>query len=169
MIERSEAASTAGASTRKSPLARAILLASAVGLGIFVLLGESIADREFASPAWAVSPYPGETVVRPGGFADVVATAQDVLGRHRSVLDLDVLEHPIGEAELAGEVGMWVPGRTRTNSVACAAVRVIRGSMTIMLARLSSLPSRMCCKETGCASAGLPPMITMVLALRMSL
>jgi serine protease Do len=74
MIERSEAVSTAGASTRKSPLARrAILLASAVGLGIFVLLGESIADREFASPAWAVSPYPGETVVRPGGFADVVA------------------------------------------------------------------------------------------------
>src|ERR1700730_1369428 len=33
---------------------------------------------------------------------------------------------------------MWVPGRTRTYSVACAAVRVIRGSTTIMLARLST-------------------------------
>src|SRR5437870_10143490 len=59
-------------------------------------------------------------------------------------------------------VGMCTPGRTRTYSVACAAVRVIRGSMTIMLARLSSLPSRMCCSDTGCASAGLPPMTTIV-------
>src|SRR6266849_5604155 len=56
-------------------------------------------------------------------------------------------------------VGMCTPGRTRTYSVACAAVRVKRGSMTIMLPRLSSLPSRMCCSDTGCASAGLPPMI----------
>jgi hypothetical protein len=66
-------------------------------------------------------------------------------------------------------VAMCVPGRTRKNSFACAAVRVRRGSMTIMLARLSSLPSKMCCYDTGCASAGLPPMIMMVLALRMSL
>src|ERR1700690_3940021 len=39
----------------------------------------------------------------------------------------------------------------------------MRGSTTIMLARLSSLPSRICCSETGCASAGLPPMTRMVL------
>src|SRR5215472_16624841 len=50
-------------------------------------------------------------------------------------------------------VGMCTPGRTRTYSVACAAVRVKRGSMMIMFARLSSLPSRMCWSETGCASA----------------
>jgi hypothetical protein len=65
--------------------------------------------------------------------------------------------------------GMSVPERMRTYSVACAAVRVMRGSITIMFARLSSLPSSRCCSDTGCASAGLPPMMTMVLALRMSL
>ncbi len=64
---------------------------------------------------------------------------------------------------------MCTPGRTRTYSVACAAVRVMRGSTTIKLARLSSLPSRMCCSDTGCASAGLPPMIKIVFELRMSL
>ena len=41
--------------------------------------------------------------------------------------------------------GMSVPERMRTYSVACAAVRVKRGSMTIMLARLISLPASMCC------------------------
>ena len=64
---------------------------------------------------------------------------------------------------------MSVPGRIRTKSVACAAVRVMRGSMTITFARLSSLPSSRCCSDTGCASAGLPPRISMVLELRMSL
>ena len=34
---------------------------------------------------------------------------------------------------------------------------------------LSSLPSSRCCSDTGCASAGLPPMMIMVLELRMSL
>ncbi|GJE33303.1 hypothetical protein LDDCCGHA_3503 [Methylobacterium oxalidis] len=65
--------------------------------------------------------------------------------------------------------GMSVPERMRTYSVACAAVRVKRGSMTIMLARLISLPDSTCCMEIGCASAGLPPMMIMVLAFRMSL
>jgi hypothetical protein len=53
--------------------------------------------------------------------------------------------------------------------VACAAVRVKRGSTTNTLERLISLPASTCCMATGCASAGLPPMITIVLALRMSL
>ena len=65
--------------------------------------------------------------------------------------------------------GMSVPGRMRTKSVAWAAVRVKRGSMTIRFALLSSLPSSTCCSDTGCASAGLPPMMIMVLDLRMSL
>src|SRR3954447_21581979 len=62
--------------------------------------------------------------------------------------------------------GMSVPERMRTYSVACAAVRVNRGSITIMLARLISFPASTCCIATGCASAGLPPMMIMVLALR---
>src|ERR1700726_2941868 len=37
---------------------------------------------------------------RPPAAIDL---AQDVFGRHLVVLDLDVLEHPIGKAELAGE------------------------------------------------------------------
>ena len=57
--------------------------------------------------------------------------------------------------------GMSVPGRMRTYSVACAAVRVRRGSMTMTFALLSSLPSIRCCNDTGCASAGLPPMMIM--------
>ena len=65
--------------------------------------------------------------------------------------------------------GMSVPGRMRTYSFACAAVRVRRGSMTMKFALLSSLPSSMCCSETGCASAGLQPMKIMVLELRTSL
>ena len=65
--------------------------------------------------------------------------------------------------------GMSVPGRKRTYSVACAAVRVKRGSHTTRLARFTSLPASTCCIATGCASAALEPMNTIVLALRMSL
>src|SRR5262245_23507740 len=36
-------------------------------------------------------------------------------------------------------VGMWVPGRTRTYSVACAAVRDMRGSMTMKFAQVELL------------------------------
>ena len=64
---------------------------------------------------------------------------------------------------------MSVPERMRTKSVACAAVRVKRGSMTMTLARFVSLPVRMCCSETGCASAAFEPMKMMVFELRMSL
>jgi len=64
---------------------------------------------------------------------------------------------------------MSVPERMRTYSVECAAVRVKRGSKTKTLARLVSLPVRMCCSDTGWASAALEPMKTMVFALRMSL
>ncbi len=67
------------------------------------------------------------------------------------------------------KMGMSVPGRRRTCSVACAAVRVKRGSITIRFARFTSLPERTCCSDTGCASAGLPPMMIMVFDLRMSL
>ncbi len=65
--------------------------------------------------------------------------------------------------------GMSVPGRSRRYSVAWAAVRVKRGSMTMRLARFASFAASTCCSETGCASAGLPPMMIMVLELRMSL
>src|SRR3977135_3141104 len=65
--------------------------------------------------------------------------------------------------------GMSVPLRRRTYSVACAAVRVMRGSITIMLARLSSLPASTCWSDTGCASAGLPAMMTMVMAVQAAL
>ena len=64
---------------------------------------------------------------------------------------------------------MSVPLRNRTYSVAWAAVRVKRGSSTNTLARLISLPVRMCCSDTGCASAAFDPMKTMVFELRMSL
>jgi type IV secretory pathway TrbF-like protein len=64
---------------------------------------------------------------------------------------------------------MSVPERKRTYSVAWAAVRVKRGSMTITFARFSSLPVSTCCSETGCASAAFEPMKMMVLELRMSL
>jgi hypothetical protein len=33
--------------------------------------------------------------------AAAIDLAQDILGRHAAVLDLDVLEHPVGKAELA--------------------------------------------------------------------
>jgi hypothetical protein len=65
--------------------------------------------------------------------------------------------------------GMSVPGRMRTYSVACAAVRVKRGSATMKLARLISLPARRCWTEIGCASAGLPPRMSIVRELRRSL
>ena len=65
--------------------------------------------------------------------------------------------------------GMSVPGRMRMCSVACAAVRVKRGSMTIRLARFASRAASTCCIAIGCASAGLPPMMIMVRLLRMSL
>src|SRR5262249_48132504 len=58
--------------------------------------------------------------------------------------------------------------RARTYPHIFAPVRVIRGSQTMKLARLSSLPSRRCCRDTGCASAGLPPRNNSVFELRMS-
>src|SRR5260370_950175 len=66
-------------------------------------------------------------------------------------------------------VGMWVLAGTRTYSVACAAGRVRRGPMTTKLARMSSLPANKCCSDTGWPSAGLTPMITTVLELRIAL
>jgi hypothetical protein len=64
---------------------------------------------------------------------------------------------------------MSVPGRRRTYSVAWAAVRVKRGSATMKFARLISLPASQCWTEIGCASAGVPPRISMVFELRRSL
>ena len=61
------------------------------------------------------------------------------------------------------------PGRKRTYSSACAAVRVKRGSQTISGALFCSLARKMCRSETGCASAGLPPMRKIALELWMSL
>ena len=62
-----------------------------------------------------------------------------------------------------------VPGRKRTYSVACAAVRVKRGSQTINGALFCSLAFSMCCSETGCASAGLPPIRKIAFDFMMSL
>jgi hypothetical protein len=62
--------------------------------------------------------------------------------------------------------------RARTEAdilVACAAVRVKRGSQTISGALFSSLAFRTCSSETGCASAGLPPMMKIARLLWMSL
>jgi hypothetical protein len=64
---------------------------------------------------------------------------------------------------------MSVPGRKRTYSVACAAVRVKRGSHTIIAALFCSLAFRMCCNDTGCASAALLPMKSMAFEFIMSL
>src|SRR5262245_50866084 len=77
-----------------------------------------------------------------------------------AVLD-DVPHDPVQHRDIGS-------GRRRTYAVACAAVRVRRGSMTITLALCISAPSIRCCIETGWASAGLPPMMSWVLALRMS-
>ncbi len=62
-----------------------------------------------------------------------------------------------------------VPGRNRTYSSACAAVRVKRGSQTISGALFCSFARRTCSSETGCASAGLPPMMKIAFELWMSL
>jgi hypothetical protein len=62
-----------------------------------------------------------------------------------------------------------VPGRKRTYSSACAAVRVKRGSQTISGALFCSLAFSTCSSDTGCASAGLPPMMKMAFELWMSL
>ena len=64
---------------------------------------------------------------------------------------------------------MSVPGRKRTYSVACAAVRVKRGSHTIIAALFCSLALSRCCSETGWASAGLPPMRNIAFDFMMSL
>ena len=61
------------------------------------------------------------------------------------------------------------PGRKRTYSSACAAVRVKRGSHTIKGALFCSLAFSMCSRDTGCASAGLPPITKIALELWMSL
>ena len=45
----------------------------------------------------------GRLAAIAGRPAAAIDLAQDVLGRHRAVLDLDVLEHLVGKAELAGE------------------------------------------------------------------
>ena len=63
---------------------------------------------------------------------------------------------------------MSEPGRILTYSSACAAVRVNRGSTTINFDP-SSLALSTCNIETGCASAGFPPMMIMDLELRISL
>ncbi len=52
---------------------------------------------------------------------------------------------------------MSVPERMRTNSSAFAAVRVKRGSTTIIFAPFSFACS-MCSIDTGCASAAFDPM-----------
>ena len=53
--------------------------------------------------------------------------------------------------------------------VAKAGILALSKSIEIQFALLSSLHSSRCCNDTGCASAGLPPMIMSVLELRMSL
>ena len=62
-----------------------------------------------------------------------------------------------------------VPGRSRTYSSACAAVRVKRGSHTMKGALFCSFALSMCCRATGCASAGLPPISKMARELWISL
>ena len=64
---------------------------------------------------------------------------------------------------------MSVPERKRTYSVACAAVRVKRGSQTMNAALFCSLALSRCCSDTGCASAGLPPMRNIAFVFMMSL
>ena len=63
---------------------------------------------------------------------------------------------------------MSVPERMRTYSSALAAVRVKRGSTTIILAPVSFACS-MCSIDTGCASAALLPMYSAHLVFCMSL
>ncbi len=63
---------------------------------------------------------------------------------------------------------MSPPERRRTYSSAFAAVRVKRGSTTIILVPVS-LACSMCSSETGCASAALLPMYIAALLFCMSL
>ena len=63
---------------------------------------------------------------------------------------------------------MSEPERMRTNSSAFAAVRVKRGSTTIILVPLS-LACNMCNMLTGCASAAFDPMYNAHLLFCMSL
>jgi hypothetical protein len=63
---------------------------------------------------------------------------------------------------------MSEPERMRTNSSALAAVRVKRGSTTIILQPFS-LACSMCSIDTGCASAALLPMYSATLLFCMSL
>ena len=63
---------------------------------------------------------------------------------------------------------MSVPERMRTYWSALAAVRVKRGSTTIILAPVS-LACSMCSIDTGCASAALEPMYSAHLVFCMSL
>ncbi len=63
---------------------------------------------------------------------------------------------------------MSVPERRRTNWSALAAVRVKRGSTTIIL-QPASLACSMCSNDTGCASAALLPMYSAALLFCMSL
>ena len=63
---------------------------------------------------------------------------------------------------------MSVPERSRTNSSALAAVRVKRGSTTIIFAPFS-LACSMCSSDTGCASAAFEPMYSAHFVFCMSL
>ena len=63
---------------------------------------------------------------------------------------------------------MSVPERMRTYSSALAAVRVKRGSTTIIFAPVSFACS-MCSIDTGCASAAFEPMYSAHLVFGMSL
>jgi len=63
---------------------------------------------------------------------------------------------------------MSVPERMRTYSSAFAAVRVKRGSATIIFAPVSLACSE-CSIDTGCASAAFEPMYSMHLVFCMSL
>ena len=63
---------------------------------------------------------------------------------------------------------MSVPERSRTYSSALAAVRVKRGSTTIIFAPFSFACS-MCSNDTGCASAAFEPMYSAHFVFCMSL
>src|SRR5262249_3951361 len=77
-----------------------------------------------------------------------------------AVLD-DVPHHPVQHRDIGSGAQTDVFGGVRRGASR-------RGSMTITLALCISAPSIRCCIETGWASAGLPPMMICVFALRMS-
>ena len=62
-----------------------------------------------------------------------------------------------------------VPGRKRTYSSACAAVRVNRGSQTMIAALFCSLAFKICCMATGWASAAFEPIMKIARELCISL